>query len=86
MATSRKRKTKKVARKRVIRKSPEPLTKMDTHYATLHEMYKSALRAGFDRDTAFWMMTEKHTFPDWVVGDGGIIPTIDPIEDDEDFD
>jgi hypothetical protein len=29
-------------------------------------------------------MTEHKTFPDWVVGDGGIIPSIDPTEEDED--
>jgi hypothetical protein len=85
MATSRKRKIKKVARKRVVPKSPEPLTHMDHFYISLHECYKAAKKAGFSETMAFWMMQER-ILPDWIVGDDGIIPTIDPTEDDEDFD
>jgi hypothetical protein len=30
------------------------------------------------------LMTEHKTFPDWIVGDGGIIPSIDPTDDEDD--
>lgn len=89
MATARKRSVKKsspkkkIAKKRVIRKSPEPLTKLDVHYMTLFEIYKAAKNAGFTDDQAWWMTTEKAAMPDWIVGDGGIIPNIDPDEEEE---
>jgi hypothetical protein len=87
MANTRKKQTarKKVAKKRIVRKSPEPLTQMDHFYISLHECYKAAKKAGFSETMAFWMMQER-ILPDWIVGDGGIIPSIDPTEEDEDFD
>jgi hypothetical protein len=81
MANTRKRK--KVNRRRV-RKTPEPLSKLDQHYLALHECYLAARKAGFSAEHAFWLMTERRSFPDWVVGDGGIIPIIDPTEEDDD--
>jgi hypothetical protein len=86
MANTRKKQTtrKKVAKKRIVRKSPEPLTQMDHFYISLHECYKAAKKAGFSETMAFWMMQER-ILPDWIVGDGGIIPSIDPT-DDEDLD
>ena len=88
MANTRKKQAprKKIAKKRIVRKSPEPLSKIDIHYIALQECYKAARKAGFSEGIALWMMTEKHTFPDWIVGDGGIIPSIDPTEEDEDLD
>ena len=50
----------------------------------LHECYKAARKAGFTDEHAFWLMTEKRSFPDWIVGDDGIIPMIDPTEEDDD--
>jgi hypothetical protein len=87
MANTRKKQAprKKVAKKRIVRKSPEPLTQMDHFYISLHECYKAAKKAGFSETMAFWMMQER-ILPDWIVGDGGIIPSIDPTEEDEDFD
>jgi hypothetical protein len=88
MATARKKQTarkKKIAKKRIIRKSPEPLTKMDEFYISLHECYKAAKKAGFSETMAFWMMQER-ILPDWIVGDGAIIPSIDPTDDEEDLD
>ena len=88
MANTRKKqpaKRKKIAKKRVIRKSPEPLTKIDVFYASLHECYKAARKAGFSEGVALWMMQDR-ILPDWIVGDGAIIPSIDPTEEDEDFD
>jgi hypothetical protein len=87
MANTRKKQTtrKKVAKKRIVRKSPEPLTQMDHFYISLHECYKAAKRAGFSETMAFWMMQER-ILPDWIVGDGAIIPSIDPTDDEEDLD
>jgi len=87
MANTRKKQTarKKVAKKRIVRKSPEPLTKLDVFYASLHECYKSARKAGFSEGVALWMMQDR-ILPDWIVGDGGIIPSIDPTEEEEDLD
>jgi hypothetical protein len=87
MATTRKKQArrKKIAKKRIVRKSPEPLTKLDVFYASLHECYKAARKAGFSEGVALWMMQDR-ILPDWIVGDGAIIPSIDPTEEDEDFD
>jgi hypothetical protein len=88
MANTRKKQAprKKVAKKRIVRKSPEPLTKLDVFYASLHECYKAARKAGFSEAIALYLMSEKQTLPDWIVGDGAIIPSIDPTDDEEDFD
>ena len=82
MADTR-RKRKKINR-RVVRKSPEPLSKLDQHYIALHSCYKAAIAAGFTAERAFWLLTDQRTLPDWVIGDGGIIPSIDPTEEDPD--
>jgi hypothetical protein len=50
----------------------------------LHECYKAARKSGFSPEHAFWLMTEIKTFPNWIVGDGGIIPSIDPTDDEDD--
>jgi hypothetical protein len=87
MANTRKKQAprKKIAKKRIVRKSPEPLTKLDVFYASLHECYKAARKAGFSEGVALWMMQDR-ILPDWIVGDGAIIPSIDPTEEDGDFD
>ena len=86
MANTRKKQTKKkVYKKRIVRKSPEPLSKMDQFYITLHEAYKAAKKAGFSETMAFWIMQER-VLPDWIIGDGGVIPRIDPTDDEEDLD
>lgn len=85
MGDTRKRTTrKKIAKKRVIRKSPEPLTKLDVFYIAKHEIFKAAKRAGFSESVALYLMDNPDSMPDWIVGDKGIIPTIDPTEEDED--
>jgi hypothetical protein len=84
MANTRKPIKRKKINRRVVRHSPEPLSKMDQHYLALHSCYTAARKAGFSPEHAFWLMTEVKTFPNWVVGDGGIIPSIDPTEEDED--
>ena len=84
MAT-KKRANRKIKRRRVNRKSTLPLTKLDQHYIALRECFLSARRAGFTSEEAFWLLNEmERTAPNWVVGDGNIIPVIDPTEEDED--
>jgi hypothetical protein len=82
MADTR-RKRKKI-NKRVVRKSPEPLTKLDQHYIAMNEIYKAAKKAGFSDSCALYFVSDRATMPNWVVGDGGIIPTIPTPEEDED--
>ena len=80
MATTRKRK--KVNRRRV-RQTPEPLTKLDQFYIAKHEIFKAARRAGFSESIALYLMDSDH-MPDWIVGDGGIIPSIPTPDEEED--
>jgi hypothetical protein len=80
MATTRKRK--KINRRRV-RNTPEPLTKLDQFYIAKHEIFKAARRAGFSESVALYLMDSDH-MPDWIVGDGGIIPSIPTPNEEED--
>jgi hypothetical protein len=82
MADTR-RKRKKINR-RVVRKSPDPLSKLEVFYIAKHEMYRSARRAGFSESVALYLMDSPASMPDWVVGEDGIIPTIPTPEEDED--
>ena len=59
MASTRKRK--KINR-RVVRKSPEPLTRLDQHYIALHECYKAAKKAGFSNEVAWFPPFVVHSF------------------------
>jgi hypothetical protein len=81
MATTRKRR--KINRRKV-RKSPEPLTKLEVFYIAKHEMYRAARKAGFSESVALYLMDNPDSMPDWVVGDGGIIPSIPTPDEDED--
>ena len=81
MATTRKRRK---INKRKVRKSPEPLTKLEVFYIAKHEMYRVARKAGFSESVALYLMDNPDSMPDWVVGDGGIIPTIPTPDEDED--
>ena len=81
MANTRKRK--KITR-RIVRKSHEPLTKLDQNYIAMHEIYTAARKAGFSESCALYFVSDRLTMPDWVIGDGGIIPSIDPTEEDDD--
>ena len=82
MADTR-RKRKKINR-RVVRKSPEPLTKLEVFYIAKHEMFRAARRAGFSESVALYLMDSPASMPDWVVGEDGIIPVIPTPEEDED--
>jgi len=81
MATTRKRR--KINRRRV-RKSPEPLTKLEVFYIAKHEMYRAARKAGFTESIALYLMDDPSSMPDWVVGEGGIIPSIPTPDEDDD--
>jgi hypothetical protein len=80
MATTRKRR--KINRRKV-RKSPDPLSKLEVFYIAKHEIFKAARKAGFSEAVALYLMDSPESMPDWVVGEGGIIPTI-PTPDEED--
>ena len=82
MADTR-RKRKKINR-RVVRKSPDPLSKLEVFYIAKHEIYRAARRAGFSESVALYLMDSPASMPDWVVGEDGIIPTIPTPEEDED--
>ena len=75
------RKRKKINR-RVVRKSPEPLTKLEVFYIAKHEMFRAARKAGFTESGALYLMDSPSSMPDWVVGEDGIIPSI-PTPDEE---
>ena len=81
MANTRKRK--KINR-RVVRKSPDPLSKLEVFYIAKHEMFRAARKAGFSESVALYLMDNPESMPDWVVGDNGIIPSIPTPEEDED--
>ena len=72
------------ARRRIRRNSLEPLTKLDVFYIAKHEIFKAARRAGFSESVALYLMDNPESMPDWIVGDKGIIPTIDPTEEEDD--
>jgi len=82
MADTR-RKRKKI-NKRIVRKSPDPLSKLEVFYIAKHEMFRAARRAGFSESVALYLMDSPASMPDWVVGRDGIIPTIPTPEEDED--
>ena len=82
MADTKRRRKKYV--KRIVRKSPEPLTQLDQHYIAMNEIYKAARKAGFSESCSLYFVSDRATMPDWVIGDGGIIPSIDPTEEDPD--
>ena len=82
MADTRRRR-KKYA-KRIVRKSPEPLTKLDQHYIAMNEIYKAARKAGFTESCALYFVSDRATMPDWVIGDGGMKPVSYPTKEDED--
>jgi hypothetical protein len=82
MADTR-RKRKKI-NKRVVRKSPDPLSKLEVFYIAKHEMFRAARKAGFSESVALYLMDSPASMPDWVVGEDGIIPVIPTPEEDED--
>lgn len=77
------------ARKRQARPSvvrDENYSPMEQYAIALNEWYKALRKAGFDRDMAFWFLSDKASYPDWLMP--AIPNQIKPIpyEDDEDDD
>jgi hypothetical protein len=84
MANTRKHTKRKKVNRRVVRQTPEPLSKLDQFYIAKHEMFRAARKAGFNESCALYLMDNPESMPDWIVGDKGIIPTIPTPDEDED--
>jgi len=84
MANTRKRTPRKKVNRRVVRQTPEPLSKLDQFYIAKHEMFRAARKAGFNESCALYLMDNPESMPDWIVGDKGIIPTIPTPDEDHD--
>ena len=83
MANTRKPSKRKKINRRVVRQTPDPLSKLDQWYIAKHEMFRAARKAGFSESVALYLM-ESSSMPDWIVGDQGIIPTIPTPDEDDD--
>ncbi len=84
MANTRKRTPRKKVNRRVVRQTPEPLSKLDQFYIAKHEMFRAARKAGFNESCALYLMDNPESMPNWIVGDKGIIPTIPTPDEDDD--
>jgi hypothetical protein len=84
MANTRKRTTRKKVNRRRVRRTPDPLTKLEVFYIAKHEIFKAAKKAGFSESVALYLMDNPESMPDWIVGDQGIIPTIPTPDEDDD--
>ena len=58
---------------------------LDAYCIALNEYYKSLRRSGFAEDIALYMITEKDSFPDWILPTRPIekIGDVDYDEDDD---
>ena len=72
------------AKKRVI--DLETYNALDAWCIALNEYYKSLRKAGFSDPTALFLITEKQSFPDWILPVKPIekIGSIDPDEYEDD--
>jgi hypothetical protein len=84
MANTRKPIKRKKINRRVVRRTPDPLSKLDQWYIAKHEMFRAARKAGFSESVALYLMDSPESMPDWIVGDKGIIPIIPTPDEDED--
>jgi hypothetical protein len=72
------------AKKKVI--DLDTYNALDAWCISLNEYYKSLRKAGFNEGIALFMITDRESFPDWI------LPTVPnridniPYEDDEDDD
>ena len=73
-----------MARKKVI--DLDTYNALDAYCISLHEYYKSLRKAGFNDSTALFLITEKQSFPDWILPVKPIekIGSIDPDEYEDD--
>jgi spore germination protein YaaH len=71
-----------MARKKVI--DLDTYNARDAYSSALHEYYKSLRKAGFSIEIALALMSDRDTYPDWI------LPTLPnkiqplPYDDDED--
>jgi hypothetical protein len=73
-----------MARKKVI--DLDTYTQLDAWAISLHEMYRALRRAGFAVDMALAIITDRDSYPEWILP--SIPDRVDrlPYEDDEDED
>jgi hypothetical protein len=71
-----------MARKKVI--DLDTYNALDAYSIGLHEYYKSLRKAGFSIEIALALMSDRATYPDWILPDlpNRIHPL--PYDDDED--
>jgi hypothetical protein len=84
MANTRKQSKRKKVNRRRVRRTPDPLTKLEVFYIAKHEIFKAAKKAGFSESVALYLMDNPESMPDWIVGDKGIIPSIPTPDEDDD--
>ena len=73
-----------MAKKKVI--DLDTYNALDAWCIALNEYYKSLRKAGFSDPTALFLITEKQSFPDWILPVKPIekIGSIDPDEYEDD--
>ena len=72
-----------MARRKVI--DVTDYSALDQYCIGLNEYYKSLRRAGFTETHAFWLLSDRETFPDWIIPDlPNRIDNIPYEDDDED--
>ena len=54
-----------VRQKKVI--DLEDYSALDAYTISLNEYYKSLKKAGFTETQAFWLMSDKDSYPDWIL-------------------
>ena len=58
---------------------------LDAYAIALNEYYKSLRRAGFTETHAFWLLSDRESFPDWIIPNlPNRIDNIPYEDDDED--
>jgi hypothetical protein len=72
-----------VRQKKVI--DLEDYSALDAYAISLNEYYKSLRRAGFTEIHAFWLMSDRDSYPDWILPKP-INPDIPTPYEDEDED
>jgi hypothetical protein len=72
------------AKKKVI--DLDTYNALDAYCIALNEYYKSLRRSGFSEGIALFMITDKESFPDWILPAKPIekIGSIDPDEYEDD--
>jgi hypothetical protein len=59
---------------------------LDAYAITLNEYYKSLRKAGFTETHAFWLMSDRESYPDWILPkpiNPDHVPLFDPYEDED---